>query len=91
MKTQSTQAALEAERKKVEAHRAMPPWRKLQLACELGELENAILWERVRIEFPNATAKALEREFLILIRYQDETNCGSVHGWQDHDGLIRSS
>ena len=28
---------------------------------------------------------------LILIRYQDETNCGSVHGWQDHDGLIRSS
>ena len=59
MKTQSTQAALEAERKKVEAHRAMPPWRKLQLACELGELENAILWERVRIEFPNATAKAL--------------------------------
>ena len=27
----------------------------------------------------------------ILIRYQDETNCGSVHGWQDHDGLIRSS
>ena len=32
-----------------------------------------------------------ERDALILIRYQDETNCGRVHGWQDHDGLIRSS
>ena len=28
---------------------------------------------------------------LILIRFQDETNCGRVSAWQDHAGLIHRS
>ena len=28
---------------------------------------------------------------LILVRFQDETNCGRVLAWHDHAGLIRSS
>src|SRR5215203_6597984 len=30
------------------------------------------------------------RQALILIRFQDETNCGSVPGWQDHVEWIHS-
>jgi hypothetical protein len=64
MTTQLSDAEREADRRKVEAARTMPLWRKLQLACELGELEKAILWVRVRTELPNATPEELEREFL---------------------------
>ena len=28
---------------------------------------------------------------LILVRFQDETNCGRVLAWDDHAGLIHSS
>ena len=64
MKAQPDQAHLEAERRRIEAARAMPPWRKVQLACELGELENAVLWVHIRMEKPGFTHDELEREFL---------------------------
>lgn len=36
-------------------------------------------------------SKIFEDRTLILIRFQDETNCGSVLAWLDHVGLIRFS
>lgn len=65
MKTQSPDTSAEAERSRIEALRAMPVWRKVELACELGELELAVMWLRVRLELPEASPEQLERELLI--------------------------
>ena len=64
MKTQSPDTSVEEERRRIEFLRAMPAGRKVELACQLGELELAVLWVRVRMELLGAPQEELEREFL---------------------------
>ena len=64
MKTQSPDPIGEAERRRIETARTMPAWRKVELACHLGELALAMIWVRVRMELPEASPEKMEREFL---------------------------
>ena len=56
-----------------------------------------LFWNNVALEANRLDhTGAMEAEHqrgptLILVRFQDETNCGRVLAWHDHAGLIRSS
>ena len=47
--------------------------------------------KRPRIGNTGALPTGMITGGLILVRFQDETNCGRVLAWHDHAGLIHSS
>ena len=55
VKTQSPGIDGGEEWRRVEVARQMPIWRKLHLACELGELDKAVPDVRLKLEMPDAT------------------------------------
>jgi hypothetical protein len=56
----------DAERVQLEGLRALSPWRKIELACELTENARKLALAGLRQRFPNASEKELQRRLATL-------------------------
>ena len=56
----------DAERVQMEGLRALSPWRKIELACELTESARKVSLAGLRGRFPNASEQELQRRLATL-------------------------
>ena len=58
-RAQSVDTTDDVDRRMMAAWRAMPPWRKARLVCELGESADRFALAGLKLRYPNASEREL--------------------------------
>jgi hypothetical protein len=73
----------ESERLMIEELRAMPAWKKIQIACQLTEEYRERVKNRLRRRYPNASEHEIKMR--AAVEFLGRETVKEVYGWESYD------